>query len=207
MPRLALIGALLSLILGLAACGTDLEQPTETITIEAPEGEGPPGDEDVDTQAAEERCPGASEDPEPDTREQAAAVTLCLVNHERAQEGLDELRDDPNLTQAAQDKAQDMVEQDYFAHVGPDGREVGDWVEPTGYLTPGSGFTLAENLATASEGASSPAHIVHGWMNSPSHRRNILRGALRDSGIGIAMGVPEHEEPGATYAHMFGAVD
>lgn len=31
----------------------------------------------------------------------------------------------------------------------------------------------------------SPARVVEGWMNSPGHRREILKGSYREAGVGI----------------------
>jgi uncharacterized protein YkwD len=41
-------------------------------------------------------------------------------------------------------------------------------------------------------------------MESPGHRENILRGAYRDVGIGVVVGVPGSKGLGATYTLDFG---
>ena len=45
------------------------------------------------------------------------------------------------------------------------------------------------------------------WMASPGHRANILRGAFREIGIGIAPGAPMAGlagDPAVTYTNEFG---
>ena len=49
-----------------------------------------------------------------------------------------------------------------------------------------------------------PAQTVRGWMNSPPHRRNMLDRGFREIGIGVALGAPGSNDPGATYATEFG---
>jgi uncharacterized protein YkwD len=196
----------------LAACGAEVPQGggearTVTVTVTAPGGDGDgdggaPGRETPDVDA--DACEGATLDPADADRERVERATLCLVNAERTQRDREPLTDDAGLTQAARAKAQDMVDNRYFAHEGPDGRDVRDWVGDTGYLGDGGGFRLGENLGWGSGGASTPAQLVQGWMDSPTHRENILRPEWRDSGIGVVRGAPEAGGGGATYVQMFG---
>src|SRR4030067_3020630 len=48
---------------------------------------------------------------------------IRLTNEKRAQNGLPALKENSLLTQAAQEKAKDMIEKDYWAHVSPEGKE------------------------------------------------------------------------------------
>jgi len=49
---------------------------------------------------------------------------------------------------------------------------------------------------------------VRAWMESPSHRRNVLARRFRELGVGVVSGAPvsRHVSQAATYAHEFGAV-
>jgi uncharacterized protein YkwD len=45
---------------------------------------------------------------------------------------------------------------------------------------------------------------MRGWMASPGHRANILRGAYREVGVGIVAAVPSDGTAGATFTADFG---
>jgi uncharacterized protein YkwD len=93
-----------------------------------------------------------------------------------------------------------MVARRFFAHVTPEGIDPGARLAAAGW----SGTMWAENIAWGSGSLGTPAEIVKGWMNSPGHRANILNGALRTSGIGVAAGTPAGDATGGTYTQDFG---
>jgi uncharacterized protein YkwD len=72
-----------------------------------------------------------------------------------------------------------MADRGYFAHRSPSGRDAGDRVAATGY----DWAAYGENIA---RGQDSPAELVDDWMNSPSHRENILTCGYREVGVGLA---------------------
>ncbi len=84
-----------------------------------------------------------------------------------------------NLDKAAQAKADDMVKNNYWSHNTPDGKEPWTFIEGTNYAY----LKAAENLAY---GFNSSNSVVSGWMNSASHRANILDDNLTEVGFGIA---------------------
>ncbi|SFH39364.1 Uncharacterized conserved protein YkwD, contains CAP (CSP/antigen 5/PR1) domain [Palleronia marisminoris] len=113
---------------------------------------------------------------------------LELVNTSRSEAGLPELSLGPILNEAAQSHAVDMVERDYYAHVGPDGQTPADRFLAAG----GSQWALSgENIAMCS-GCMPPPDIERieafheGWMQSPEHRENILTGGFDRFGFGVA---------------------
>lgn len=118
----------------------------------------------------------------------AAAVlrgTLVnLTNVERSVMGLSHLTTDPRLTAAAQAKAEDMAARGYFSHNDPDGSEPWRWVRDAGYDYAYAGENLAVRFFDSSD-------VISAWMQSPSHRANMVKGAYRDIGIGVAEGVYE----------------
>jgi uncharacterized protein YkwD len=132
----------------------------------------------------------------------AERATLCLLNAERRAKGLRPLRRDPLLRVAALRQSRDMVRRRFFEHVNPDGLDHHDRILRAGYRVGTGAFATGENLATGQREASTPAVIVDGWMHSPGHRANILRGAFEEIGIGI---VPRAEQggPGGTYTTTF----
>ena len=67
------------------------------------------------------------------------------------------------------------------------------------YLTAtASSWMLAENIGWGSGSFASPKAMVRSWMQSAGHRANILNPAVRDAGVGIAMGSPRGGD-GVTY--------
>ena len=102
---------------------------------------------------------------------------LALVNRFRARHRLKALRLDASLNRAAQAHADDMAARDYFGHVTPDGRNVGDRATRAGYRW----ASVLENLAA---GQGTPSEVVAGWIGSPSHRRALLARDIDDAGIG-----------------------
>ena len=137
----------------------------------------------------------------------AESATLCLLNAERRARRRRPLRDNRQLRVAALRHSRDMVERDFFDHVNPDGLDAHRRIVRAGYRLPRSGGVTGENLASAEEEKSTPAEIVEGWMHSPGHRRNILRPAFREIGIGILPEATDYSHPdnrGATYTTTFG---
>jgi uncharacterized protein YkwD len=137
---------------------------------------------------------------------QIDAAILCLVNAERADNGLSVLQQSSQLQQAAEGMAQRMVTEQFFAHDTPDGKNVVDRVEPTGYIPRSGDWVVGENLAWGSGGLSTPQAIVNGWMNSPGHRANVLAPDYKDIGLASAMGSPiKSQSGGAVFVNNFGA--
>lgn len=104
---------------------------------------------------------------------------LNQTNQRRADQNEQSLTIDPELTAAAQAKANDMVAHDYWAHNSPDGKTPWSFINAAGYQYQKAG----ENLAY---GFSSAADAVAGWMNSPEHRANILDASYQNVGFGVA---------------------
>jgi uncharacterized protein YkwD len=134
------------------------------------------------------RCPDGDLMPDDSNLGLLNASILCLVNGERADNGLPALNQVAELDQSSAGMCQRMVTEQFFAHVTPDGKTVVDRIKPTGYIPNGGDWVVGENLAWGSGGLSTPDAIVNGWMNSPGHRANILNCGLRAIGVGMASG-------------------
>lgn len=136
----------------------------------------------------------------PATISQAAPITndniVSLANAARVENGLAELTTSNLLARAAQNKANDMLARQYFAHNTPDGETPWSFIKAVGYSYTTAGenlaidFTQAENVQTA-------------WMNSPGHRANILNGNFTEIGIGIASGTYDNHQT-TIVVQMFG---
>ena len=110
--------------------------------------------------------------------ERAAAE---LVNEAREDSGLKPLEISADLSGKARVKAQDMKKNNYFSHTSP---------------TYGSPFAMMQSLGityrSAAEniamGYRTAEAVVQAWMNSPSHRANILSTRYDTMGIGFSDG-------------------
>jgi Cysteine-rich secretory protein family len=106
------------------------------------------------------------------------------TNAARVQNNLPSLQVNPLLERAAQEKVDDMVANDYFAHTSPQGVTPWYWFANVGY-----DFTYAgENLAVD---FSDSQDVTTAWLNSPEHRANIMDTHFTQFGIAIATGTYE----------------
>jgi uncharacterized protein YkwD len=102
-----------------------------------------------------------------------------------------------------------MVANDYFGHVSPSGADPLARIRRSGYLGQSGSYAIGENIAAATGSLATPAATVNSWMNSAGHRANILNPAFRDTGLGVAFGVPAllSRAAGGTYTEDFAAKD
>ena len=133
------------------------------------------------------------------------------VNKMREQENLSSLGWNNHLARIAVGHSKHMSDDDFFAHDSPDGRTPSDRAEEDGFdcvieLDRGRRLGIGENLYMSYTFSSSTTtimngeesisfdwksedqlaeEVVEGWMNSPGHRRNLLRPDFREQGIGI----------------------
>lgn len=104
---------------------------------------------------------------------------LRATNVERTAKNRQTLKLNNQLNAAAQAKANDMAAKDYWSHTTPDGKEPWTFIQASGY-----GYQKAgENLAY---GFNSSEDTIAGWMNSASHRENLLDDSYTEVGFGFA---------------------
>jgi uncharacterized protein YkwD len=155
--------------------------------------------------SASTACPTDMVVPDDTLARETVVGVVCDLNVMRTREGLAPLRWDWNLWASAQRMAADIRTRQYFSHITPDGRTLVDRVSETDYLSRSDDWELGENLGWGSGYMSTPVSIVLGWMNSPSHRANVLEPKFEDVGIGVAQGSPSAENPtGMIYVANFG---
>lgn len=118
-----------------------------------------------------------------------------LINAERKKAGLNELTINPLLEQSAKAKAEDMITKNYWAHNGPNGETPWQFFKDAGYVYTYSGENLAMKYITEET-------VVQGWMNSPTHRANILKPEFKDMGIYIVVGKLVDEETQLVVNHF-----
>lgn len=109
------------------------------------------------------------------------AVLVELTNTERADGSLGQLKRSSTLDAAAKLKAQHMAEREYFAHFSPDGVSPWFWFAQADYNFVHAGENLAIHFTDSGE-------VVEAWMDSPTHRANIMNGNYTEIGIGTAEG-------------------
>lgn len=115
-----------------------------------------------------------------------AALTE-LTNTDRAAQGLPALIHDPDLDRVAQAKANDMAAKGYFAHKSPDGKTPWYWLEQEKYPYVYAGENLAVDFTDSMD-------VEKAWMNSPTHRENILKAQYTHIGIAVAQGTYQGKE-------------
>lgn len=117
--------------------------------------------------------------PEPVTTEDAESELLAMINSARKEAELPALARDGQLARVARLHSQDMLANDYFAHVSPKTGAPSDRVAAAGIEVPDR---LLENLGRDS----SVEEVHHGLMRSPGHRSAILDDRVTHVGIGVA---------------------
>ena len=106
---------------------------------------------------------------------------IRLTNQKRAEAGLSALTYNQTLAGAAYTKGRDMIDRDYWAHTAPDGTQPWKFFTDFGYRYKYAGENLARDFSSAQA-------TVDAWMNSPTHRDNILNSKYKEIGIGVTEG-------------------
>ena len=110
-----------------------------------------------------------------------AGIRAC-ANRNRLEHGLRPLAHDRTLDRAARFHARRMLEQGFFDHVDPSGKDPVDRVRR---YAKHRYAIVGENIAAGFE---SVATTCRAWMNRRSHRENILRPRFTRIGAGFARG-------------------
>jgi hypothetical protein len=79
----------------------------------------------------------------------------------------------PLLWLAAQKKADDMAEKDYFGHTSPSGFTANELVRSVGYKLPDWYREKGNNVESIAVGGNKPENIAISWLNSPRHRDHV----------------------------------
>jgi len=119
-----------------------------------------------------------------------------LTNAARQENQLSNLNYNQQLALAAQKKASDMFTNNYWSHYGPNGTTPWDFILSSGYRYEFAGENLAKNFLF-SQG------VIDAWLNSPSHKENILRKDYTEVGFAVENGVLNGEET-TIVVEMFG---
>lgn len=124
---------------------------------------------------------------------------LVETNLVRKEAGLAPLRLNNHLMVAAGKKVDDMVTNNYWDHFRPtDNKAPWDFIKETGYAYHYAG----ENLA---RGFKSAHGITEAWMESPSHRANLLSPNYTEVGFATEISTDESGKTVLLSVQMFGA--
>lgn len=115
------------------------------------------------------------------------AVLADMTNVDRAENGMAELVWNDTLEAAAGMKAKDMVANSYFAHVSPRGITPWYWFDQANYKFIYAGENLALDFTESKD-------VQEAWLNSPTHRANVLSKNYTEIGISAVDGIYEGRE-------------
>lgn len=112
---------------------------------------------------------------------------LTLVNERRVSQNLVPLNLSLELNNAANQKALDMFSKNYWAHISPAGATPWVFITKAGYDYLYAGENLAKDFDKSQE-------VVDAWMNSSSHRANLLKPEYTDIGLAVVNGTLNGQE-------------
>ncbi len=110
------------------------------------------------------------------------AVVVDLTNIERDSVSEVKLTRNVLLDKAAELKAEHMAKNNYFAHYSPEGISPWYWFDQVSYQYAHAGENLAVHFTDSDA-------VVEAWMNSPTHRANIVNSNYTEIGVGTAKGM------------------
>jgi uncharacterized protein YkwD len=143
---------------------------------------------------ADPACPDSSLQPTSANLARVEATTLCLINEQRAQNGLPALTANSVLQGAALQHSRDMVANNFFSHDSSSGEDFEDRILLFNYAPPNVEWVAGENIAWGTLSLSTPDAIVVSWMNSPEHRANVLSGDYKELGVGMEKHRSKHRK-------------
>ena len=124
-------------------------------------------------------------------------VIVEETNNNRISNNVPPLTTNLYLTMAARLKVDDMAKKGYFSHQEPDGAMAWNLMERVNYAYSYAGENLAVNFFDARD-------VVTAWMNSQTHRNNILSPNFTEVGVAATRGVYQGKET-VFVVQMFGA--
>lgn len=114
----------------------------------------------------------------------AEHLTFDLINKRRAEAGLKPLSWSDELEAIARRHSEDMAEFDYFSHRSLNGKVVSDRADEARI---GRWRAIGENIAFNRGYADPIEKAVDLWLNSQSHRNNLMSATWKESAIGVAV--------------------
>ena len=103
------------------------------------------------------------------------------TNNERVRLGLEPLVYNSVLSESAKEKADDMFTNNYWAHNSPQGKTPWTFFDVVGYKYSTAGENLAKDFYDTDS-------LMKAWMNSPTHKENIVNTKYKEIGIAVVNG-------------------
>jgi uncharacterized protein YkwD len=100
------------------------------------------------------------------------------INIVRAENDLPLFIKSEKLDEAATLKGNDMVINNYFAHISPSGISPWSWIIKSGYSYRRAGENLAINFRNSES-------LIKAWLDSPKHKANILNPLFTEIGYAV----------------------
>ena len=125
-----------------------------------------------------------------------ASQVVDLTNSERSKSGLESLSYNSVLSEAAAQKANHMFSYNYWAHISPDGSTPWEFIRSAGYSYSVAGENLARDFDSSSP-------MMEAWMNSPTHKENIVNQKYSEIGVAVVDGILQGVET-TLVVQMFG---
>ena len=116
-----------------------------------------------------------------ETPEVMSQNIITYTNKERTKANLNIITESARLDEAAKLKLNDMFANNYWEHIAPSGIQAWDFIKKTNYNYAYAG----ENLA---KGYHDSTSTVNAWMNSQSHKDNILSTNYTETGVAVGSG-------------------
>lgn len=148
--------------------------------------------------------PQSQANPQVDLRDLERRI-LGAINDRRRLDGQHVLWPDTSLAALARTHSRDMRDREFVAHRNPDGLRAGERARQAGYVYRELGENLFQGrlydtIAHTRRGTEEQTFylwyapdeladlVATMWMESPSHRENMLAGRYDYGGVGIAIG-------------------
>jgi hypothetical protein len=119
------------------------------------------------------------------------------TNVYRQENGIGKLQLNEKLEKAAYLKAQDMFAKQYWSHDSPDGVQPWKWFGDVGYNYDEAGENLAKNFSTTNG-------VMTAWIDSPTHKANIIKKEYKDVGFAVVSGMLENK-PATLVVALYGS--
>ncbi len=122
-------------------------------------------------------------------------AVIAQVNAVRRAHGVRALAVRRPLVQAATSHGANMVRHGYFAHSWSNGAPFASWIRRFWPGCTRCSWSVGENLYWRHPNPNA-AQVVNAWLNSPPHRRNLLRRDWRSIGVSAVLSL----DPFGAYA-------
>lgn len=110
-----------------------------------------------------------------------------LTNEKRVQNNLPLFIYNEQLSKAAEQKANDMFEKNYWSHYSPSGTPPWKFLDSQEYKYEYAGENLAKNFLFSD-------NVMDAWMASPTHKENILRKEFTEVGFARVDGLLDGQQ-------------